>query len=462
MLISPTDRRAALLAPATAARKRRRRVDVLQVLAILSVAVVVALFLADRGLEIASPAEGLDQLGILCGLVGTDLLLLMLLLAARLPIIDRAFGHDRAMVLHAKLGKPALLLLIAHAGLLLVGYAITDGADLVAESFALSAVPDMPLAFLGLAALIAVVVTSLVIVRRRLRFEVWHLVHLLAYAGALAAVPHQFSVGGLFAEGTLQRWYWIVLYVAVALSLLLFRFALPVYRSLRHGLRVSAVRVTHGVADIRMRGRALAALRARGGQFLVWRFWTAGLWWQAHPYSLSSIGTHEVRISVRALGTGSAALAALRPGTRVSVEGPYGIFTEHARTRESVLYLAAGIGTAPLRALIEEAVFVPWKAAFIIRAGSLEQVYLLDEITELCRRKGITLYLDLGHRDAGSASWLSGASVAAGYDLRSYAPWVGDADVFVCGPRRWTDAIVHEASAIGLKSEQVHYERFDW
>ncbi|TFC60477.1 hypothetical protein E3O62_07205 [Cryobacterium sp. TMT2-15-1] len=66
----------------------------------------------------------LTSFGVLAGLVGTDLLLIMMLLAARLPAIDRAFGHDSAMALHQSFGKPALSLILAHAGLVIVGYAL--------------------------------------------------------------------------------------------------------------------------------------------------------------------------------------------------------------------------------------------------------------------------------------------------------------------------------------------------
>ncbi|TFC26313.1 hypothetical protein E3O53_08555 [Cryobacterium sp. TMT2-18-3] len=36
----------------------------------------------------------------------------------------RAFGHDSAMALHQSFGKPALSLILAHAGLVIVGYAL--------------------------------------------------------------------------------------------------------------------------------------------------------------------------------------------------------------------------------------------------------------------------------------------------------------------------------------------------
>jgi predicted ferric reductase len=114
--------------------------------------------------------------------VATDLVLVMLLLAARVPLIERAVGHDAAMALHGRLGKPVVYLLVAHGVLLLSGYAVADGVDPVAEAVAIWSLPDLPLALLGFGLFALVVVTSLVALRRRLRYETWHLVHLLAYA----------------------------------------------------------------------------------------------------------------------------------------------------------------------------------------------------------------------------------------------------------------------------------------
>ncbi len=132
-------------------------------------------------------------------------------------MIDGAVGHDRALEFHRKLGKPSLYLLLAHGVLIAIGYGMAEGLDPVSELVALWVlVPDMWLAIVSIGLFIAVVVTSLVAVRRRFPYEFWYAVHLLTYAAVLTAIPHQFSVGGLFAEGTWQRWYWLAICIEPA------------------------------------------------------------------------------------------------------------------------------------------------------------------------------------------------------------------------------------------------------
>jgi predicted ferric reductase len=445
--------------------RRLWRIDVLQALAVASVAVAIALFLADGGAtRFGDPGAALTSLGIVAGLVATDLVLLMLLLAARVPLIERAVGHDAAMALHGRLGKPVLVLLIAHGVLLLAGYAIVDGADLVAEAVAIWSLPDLPLAILGFALFLAVVVSSLVAVRRRLRYEAWHLIHLLSYVAVLASLPHQFSVGGLFAEGTWQRWYWMAATVATLAAVVAFRLVAPVAATLRHGLVVDSVERVgdprDGVVSVTMHGRELDRLHASGGQFFIWRFLTPGQWWQAHPYSLSAAPRGDrLRITVRALGDGSADLAAVRPGTRVALEGPYGVFSEASRTRRHLTLVGAGIGVTPIRSLLESATFRPGEATVVLRTPAPAEGWLLEEVRELCRSRGATLLTVPGGRGRG---WLTEAAERQGLNLTALVPAAADSDLYVCGPRGWAEDVIAEARVAGLAPEQIHHERFDW
>lgn len=448
------------------------RGDLLTVIAWASLAGAVALWLADGGTAgFSTPAGAFTALGIVAGLAGMDLVLLMLLLAARLPLIDGAVGHDRALEFHRKLGKPSLYLLLAHGLLLIIGYGLAEGLDPVSEGVALwGQVPDMWLAYASMVLFVAVVVTSLVAVRRRFPYEFWYTVHLLTYAAVLTSLPHQFSVGGLFAEGTWQRWYWLAVCIGTGAALAHYRILEPTVASVRHQLRVSrVVSAGHGVVSIEMTGRHLNELAGSGGRFFIWRFLAPGQWWHPHPFSLSAEplafnadGEGRLRITVRNLGRGSAALARLRPGTKVAVEGPYGLFSSASRSRRHVVLIGAGIGIAPIRALLESTPFAPGEATVILRGHNPSGLYLGDEILDLCQRRGATLFHLTGHRPRGVPTWLPESEARSGYRLASYAPALADADVYVCGSDAWAQHVLEDARRAGVREEQLHYERFDW
>lgn len=446
-------------------RRRLRSADLLQMAFWTSVAAAVGLHLAAGGLStVTDAASFIDAAGIVSGLVGTDLILVMLLIAARIPLIDRTVGQDVAMAFHRRIGKPALYLLLAHFALLTIGWALADGQNVVAETSTLFMTPDMAIAYAGLALLILVVVSSLVAVRRRLPYEAWHAIHLLSYAAVLIAVPHQLSVGGTLAEGAWQRSYWIGLYVAAFGAIAWYRFTLPVIRSFRHGIRVEGIeQIAPGVVSINLTGRNLDRLRINGGQYAIWRFWSAGTWWHAHPISFSAVPTADsARITVRALGTGTQQLARLRPGTVVSIEGPYGTFTDVARTAPHLAIVAAGIGITPARALLEHSRLQPREATVLLRGSDENQKYLWDETIALAQASGSNVYSMIGGRPPGVDTWMASDDYRRGVTLDSTFPDLATSDLYVCGPRAWSELVVRDAKEAGLPDGQIHMERFDW
>jgi predicted ferric reductase len=114
------------------------------------------------------------------------------------------------------------------------------------------------------------------------------------------------------------------LWAGTAGAVLAYRVGLPAWRSLRHRLRMAeVVGEGPGVVSVVLGVRALDRFPLSGGQFLQWRFLVRGLWWQAHPYSVSRLPDRDrLRITVKDLGDHSSALARLPPGTRVAIEGP--------------------------------------------------------------------------------------------------------------------------------------------
>ncbi len=445
--------------------RRARASDLLVTLLWATGAAAVALYLAYGGVrDWTSPAAVVNGLGIIAGLVGSDFVLVMLVLAARVPLIDRTIGHDRAVATHRRLGKPALYLLLGHGILLLIGYGMSTGIDPIAEIGPMLALPDMPLAFIGTGLFILVVVTSLVAIRRKFSYEGWHLVHLLSYLAVIFALPHQFSEGGILAGGTWQRGYWVVLYLLAAGAIGYYRFLKPVVATFRHRITVAGITtLSPDVVSIHLRGRRLRELRSTGGQFLIWRFWTGSTWWHSHPISLSAMPSDtSARITVRELGAGSGRIRSVPAGTPVSIEGPYGIFSDVARTAPRLAIVAAGIGVTPVRALLESARIVPGEATILLRAADENETYLWDEVGEIAAAKGATLYKSVGHRARRGASWLSEQDARRGVSLRSVFPKLMESDLYLCGPSSWLDAVEADARALGIPEHQIHAERFDW
>ncbi|MCW2701324.1 MAG: putative oxidoreductase [Blastococcus sp.] len=409
-------------------------------------------------------ADGLTSLGRLTGLLSADLLVVQVLLMARLPVLEHAYGQDLLAHKHRIVGFTSVNLMLAHLVLITWGYASGELRRTPATLWGLvTEYPGMLLAAAGTVCLVMVVLTSVKAARRRLRYESWHLIHLYAYLGVGLALPHQLWTGQEFLHSSADTLFWWGSWALAAGAVLVYRVALPLWRSARHALRVtSVVREDDGVVSVYVTGNRLDRLGAEAGQFFTWRFLTGPGWTRAHPYSLSAAPDgRSLRITVKELGDGSAALRAVRPGTRVLVEGPYGRLSARARTRRRLALIGAGVGIAPLRALAEELDYAPGDAVLLYRFA--DRPLFEGELAALVRERGLHVLMLPGHRRA-PRSWL-GAGVGPADDLAALRYWIPDIaerDVYVCGPERWAEDVRRTAEAAGLAPDRFHVESFGW
>jgi predicted ferric reductase len=418
--------------------------------------VVVGLWWGSGGVQdVQDTGSLLVGIGRITGLLGAYLVLVELVLLARLPALERLAGFERLTRLHRLNGFAAISLLVAHAVLIAVGYAVADGLPLLDELGKLiSGYPGVITAIAGLVCLVTVAATSARAARRRLRYEIWYFIHLYAYLGVALAFSHQLATGTDFVGEPAARAYWIALYVVTLGVLVVFRFGLPVARSLWHRLHVArVVEEGPGVVSIEIGGVRLERLKARAGQFFTWRFLTRDRWWEAHPFSLSAAPDgRRLRITVKGVGDYTGRLRSIAPGTRVIAEGPFGAFTSTARRRPRVALIAGGVGITPIRALLEDMPGEPGDIAVVYRAITPEDVILRDELDQIARRRGAELHYVFGdHREVETLS---------PDELRRLVPDIAQRDVYVCGPPAMTDAIRVTLASTGVSRRHIYTERF--
>ncbi|MGX6604256.1 ferredoxin reductase family protein [Micromonosporaceae bacterium Da 78-11] len=432
-----------------------------KVTAALSLLVVTVLWVA--GLP-AGPG-GVAPAGRLAALWSADLLVLQVMLMARIPWLERAYGQDTLARWHRWTGFASFLLLLAHVVLAVTAHSVRSGLNPAVQVWELlTSYPSMVLALLGLLSLILVVVTSVRRVRRRLRYESWHLLHLYAYLGVGLALPHQLWLGSDF-RSPLARAYWWGLYLAAAGSVLVCRLGLPVWRTLRHRLTVDHIDPeAPGLVSVYLRGRRLERLPVRAGQYFVWRFLDGRGAMRGNPFSLSGPPRSDsLRITVKTVGDGSSRIATLRPGTRVLIEGPFGRLTAASYRGGPVTLLACGVGVTPLLALLWDLPYGYGRATLVYRTRHADEVAFLGELEWLAEHRGVRLVPLVGPRSA-PGSWLP-----AGYGeysdaqaLLAIAPDIAGHDLYVCGPDSWTESVSRAARTAGVPATVLHRERFAW
>jgi predicted ferric reductase len=402
---------------------------------------------------LSAPGGLATATGELAGLTGGYLLLIMVLLIARLPWLELSVGQARLLHWHRKVAPWAFGLICAHVLFVTLGYAQAAHVNVFRQVWVfIDNYPDVLAAIAGFGLLVLAVITSWRRVRTRLRYETWWVVHLYTYIALALAFAHQIVTGAAFVGHPLARAAWIVIWALTAGVVLVFRIGQPIARSIRHGLRVVEIREeAPGVFSLICRGRRLDRLAVSGGQFFLWRFLTWQLWWQAHPYSLSALPQPPyLRVTIEGMGDQGKAVRALRPGTRIAIEGPYGALTPRTLLADRVLLAGAGVGITPLRALLED---LPpsTDVTVLIRVSTAAEVLHRDEIVALIERCGGRLHELIGPRDQVRLD----AAV-----LRELVPDVARRDVYLCGPDGFMAAMTDAALRLGTPEHQIHQETF--
>ncbi|MBV8066243.1 MAG: ferredoxin reductase family protein [Actinobacteria bacterium] len=411
---------------------------------------IVWLWAHGGNLSPKTTGDVLTSIGRITGLLSAYLALIQVVLLARLPWLERLVGFDRITVWHRWNGHATVDLVLAHVFFSVWGYADTDKFPIGKEISTMvwgGVYPGMIVATIGTAFLVAVAASSYVIVRRKLRYEWWYAVHLLAYAGIALGWFHQIPTGNELVLDTVAADYWRSLYVATLALVVGFRVLVPVANAFRYRMRVDeVVDEGPGVVSLRIGGRRLDRLHAQPGQFFQWRF--LDRWWTAHPFSLSEAPDGSTfRITVKALGDDTARIASTPVGTRVVAEGPFGVFTDAASRRRKRLLVAGGIGITPIRALVEHA----GDDVVVYRAMREDELVLRDELEALA--------VDV-HYVVGDHAAPGGERLLSPEHLLELVPDIDDRDVFVCGPPGMTDVAVENVRAAGVPRRHIHVERF--
>jgi predicted ferric reductase len=448
-------------APAPSGLTRRGAATLSGVVTALAAVAVLVVWWADPATR-KGGGDGatLTEIGRATGLLAAVLLLATVTLMARVPWLERRVGTDWLVRGHRWLGAYAGWLLVVHPVAMVLGYARNVHARPLHETRVVLDYSDVLIGTVGLALLALVLTLSARPVRRRLPYEVWHLLHLLAYAGIGLAFAHQVVNGAQFFHRPYARLAWIALHLAVVYLVVEHRVVEPVRRLARHRFRVcDVVDEPDGSVSVYVTGRHLHELRAEPGQYFRWRFLTRDAWWQAHPFSLSQAPNGKwLRMTAKPVGDHSRWLTGLRAdgGVSVLLEGPYGALTPALRRGQRLVLIGAGSGIAPMLALAQHAARARVATTLVYRVSHEHQVNFREELAYLEESSYVRVRVVTGPRGKhGRRDPLDRTELA---DLVRRRPVP---DVYLCGPPGLTDRLSETIRDLGVPAGRIHSESFD-
>lgn len=407
--------------------------------------------------------------GRFAGLLLASVLLGQLLIMSRAPWLEQVHGLDTLARMHHRLGQVFLVPLVAHPVLILAAYGGGDTRSLMTDVATVVSMDGVTGASIAFAILLFVLAYALIQPWTSWNYQWWYAVHLAMYAAVGLAFWHQVAIGGSLRASVLFRAYWWLTWVLTLSVVAVYRVGLPLARSCRHQFVVVAVvPETKNVTSVFIEGRNLQEYRFRSGQFVMVRFLCPRLWRESHPYSLSlPYDGKRLRLSVKATGDFSSTVPSVLPGTRVILEGPYGIFTSARTKAPQVLCLAFGIGITPIRAIAEDLGRQGRDVILIYGSLRSEDIALRQEVEMLSGGYGIQVHHVLSEESLPplpQSGTLPRVTVSSGFVTRDYlkrvVPDVAERDVFLCGPPVVMRMLSRDLAALGVPPARVFSERF--
>jgi len=403
-------------------------------------------------------ASILVSLANLAALLAVFLILTQIVLVGRVKWVERVFGLDKLWRWHHVIGLAIPFLIVAHPLFLSIGRAMKAGRGTWSQFLIyVTKWPDVYLALVAAALFLILIVWAYFLVKKKINYEWWFIGHLLMYAAIVFAVFHQLGSTDDLNDGW-QMIYWYAIYIFAFGNLILFRFVMPVYRTLRHGFVVDRLeRETADTVSIYISGRNLDKYPIKAGQFMIFRFIDRNRWWQAHPFSISTAPNGKfLRITVKALGDYTSKLSDLKPGTKVLIDGPHGTFTLDRTYKNKLLMIAGGVGVTPIRSLFEQAIKDKMDTCVIYAARDKPQACLNDELSELAASCKAPMHCVLSDQ----TDWQGEKGFVDEERLRRLVTDIKERDVYFCGPQPMLKSVLAILKKMGVPDRQVHYEKF--
>jgi len=399
------------------------------------------------------------EFSVALGYVGLAMMGLQFGLTARFRYVTQPWGEDVIYHFHRQISLIAVGLVIAHPVILFV-----VRPELLFLLNFIDAEWRARFASLSTYSLIALVVMSLWRAKLKIRYETWHLTHIvLAVVAVTAGILHM--IGWRYYLTTpWKRELWIGLTIFWIGLLFYVRIIKPLFL-LRRPYRVSEVREERGDTwTLVMQPDGHPGFRFGPGQFAWLTVWGSPFKITGHPFSFSSsaaVTDGHVDLTIRNLGDFTSVIYKVPVGQRVYLDGPYGTFTIGNPADMHVL-IAGGVGITPMMSMIRTLADRGDKRPVILLYGSKdwESITFREQLEALKERLNLKIVHVLLNPPAG---WTGEQGyISAEMFRRHLPPPYSDHEYFICGPGVMMDTIEEALGEMHVPLSKYHSERYSF
>jgi predicted ferric reductase len=396
----------------------------------------------------------LMKAGFITGLIGFSIIALQVMLNSRLKLLDRAFGLDKVVIFHRKMGVVAMVLLLSHPILMALGKKSL-------KLFSLNTPWQVNLGKGALLLLVAGVLLALYYTKFRLDYNAWRLIHKAMIVVVILAFAHSIIIGDAFQIGWVKVW-WCVLVVFACAAFFRQNFIVIPFGRKKYIIK-SVTKETQDTYTLKFAptgNPGAAVFDYKPGQFMFLELRRQGRISEEHPFTISSSPTVQGHITATIKKSGN--YTNMIDQTQVSdtalLQAPFGRFSFCFDNPSSFLFIAGGVGITPIHSMIVALRDTGDTRPVVLLYGNKTEgdIIFRSEFEKLPANFRVVHILSKAQKDWKGLTGHINAEI-----IKQEADGVlKEADVYLCGPPMMMQSVVSALESLGVEKSKTHYERF--
>lgn len=391
-----------------------------------------------------------------------------LILSARPKFVERVFGMDKLYRFHGLIAIAAVVTAFLHR-------------QLIEEIF-----PETVMTTIGTIAMltfIVITISSLIFLTTsklhkikavkwvkkttekilKLKYEHVRLVHNLTVIAFILMNIHVLMTTNAKFFPAVRTLYWV--YGVTAMVFYLYHKFLKPYLLKQNPYAITQiVKESPNMWTLTLTPKKKGMKSFRPGQFAFFTFLTQHP--EEHPFSISSSPDTlpNLTVTIKELGDFTKTIGQLVVGTEVLVEGPFGRFTHtHHPKEDASVFVAGGVGITPILSMVRHlAVHESDREVVLIWGMNTLQDHIVKEeleaATKSMKRFQLIPVVAFDPTHPGEKGFIDKEKIDR---LLSKDQLLREGvGYYVCGPAILMDNTIKHLSSLGIKRNQIHFEKF--
>ncbi len=425
--------------------------------------VLLPLLLAWMG---ARPPRGIpDELATGAGMLAFSIILVEFILSGRFRSVSSGVGLDVTLRLHQLLARFALVLALVHPFFYRTPFARQLPWDPTRQ---LTLTPDFWAMAGGILAwLLLPSLVLLAIARSKLsyKYEAWRIMHGVGALLIVGLVLHHTLNAGRYSEDPVLRFVWLALSVGALATMIFVYLIKPLLQLGRVWRVVSVTPVANRMWELILKPTGHKGLKYKAGQFVWLNLGHNPFSIYENPFSISSAPTSGPNLNflIKELGDSTRLIGKTPVGTTAYLDGPHGNLVVSGRKEPGIALIAGGVGIAPLLGILRQLKLEkdPRPTVLVYGNRAEDRITYRDELESLSRDHGTKVIHVLSEPPpgwTGRTGIMDAKLIAELFQSPEMKDWL----YLLCGPVKMMTVTEDELIALGVPSNQVLSERFNY